>query len=40
MSFTHNGMKISLYYTGNGDAIDEVIAYGYSDKRVLELQEF
>tara|TARA_R110001632_G_scaffold81493_1_gene181508 strand:+ start:623 stop:1159 length:537 start_codon:yes stop_codon:yes gene_type:complete len=24
------GMKMSVYYTGSADAIDEVIAYGYS----------
>jgi hypothetical protein len=32
MRFTHSGIKINLMYTGNGDEIDEVIAYGYSDK--------
>lgn len=30
MRFTEKNIKVNLYYTGNGDEIDEVIAYGYS----------
>lgn len=30
MKMNAKGMKVSLYYTGNSDAIDEVIAFGYS----------
>lgn len=29
MRFTEKNMKVSLYYTGEGDAIDELIAFGY-----------
>ncbi len=29
MKMNAKGMKVSLYYTGNSDAIDEVIAFGY-----------
>lgn len=32
MRFTEQSIKVSLYYVGEGDAIDEVIAFGYSDK--------
>ena len=32
MRMTHSGMQMKLYYTGSEDAIDEVIAFGYSDK--------
>ncbi len=32
MRFTEQGIKVNLLYTGNGDEIDEVIAYGYSSK--------
>jgi hypothetical protein len=35
MRFTEKGIKVNLYYTGTGDAIDEVIAFGYAaDKGV------
>ena len=35
MRFTESKIKISIYYSGTGDAIDEVIAYGYAaDKGV------
>ena len=35
MRFTEKKIKINLFYTGNGDEIDEVIAYGYAaDKGV------
>ena len=30
MRFNHEDIKIQLYYTGNGDEIDEVIAYAYA----------
>ncbi|MBL4642027.1 MAG: DUF4252 domain-containing protein [Flavobacteriaceae bacterium] len=30
MRFSHEDIKIQLYYTGNGDEIDEVIAYAYA----------
>ncbi len=30
--FTQKGMKVRLYYSGNDDEIDEVVAFGYSDK--------
>lgn len=30
MKMNAKGMKVSLYYTGSSDAIDEVIAFGYS----------
>jgi len=33
MRFSENNMKISLYYTGDPDAIDELIAYGYGAKQ-------
>jgi len=29
--FGKKGMKINLFYTGNQDAIDEIIAFGYGD---------
>ncbi|PWG04425.1 DUF4252 domain-containing protein [Polaribacter aquimarinus] len=32
MSMKVKGMNIKLYYTGNTDSIDEVIAFGYNDK--------
>lgn len=32
MKITNQGMNVQLYYTGNQDAIDEVIAFGYSKK--------
>ncbi|MFT4576569.1 MAG: hypothetical protein ACI9SI_001497 [Polaribacter sp.] len=35
MRFTEKNIKINLFYTGNGDEIDEVIAFGYAaDKGV------
>jgi hypothetical protein len=30
MKMNARGMKVSLYYTGNSDAIDEIIAFGHS----------
>jgi len=33
MRFTEKNMKISLYYTGESDAIDELIAFGYGAKQ-------
>ena len=33
MRFKKNGVKLNLYYTGNEDAIDEVIAFGYGDDK-------
>ena len=33
MRFTEKGMKVSLYYTGDPDAIDELIAFGYGTKQ-------
>ncbi len=33
MRFTEKKMKVSLYYTGEGDAIDELIAFGYGAKQ-------
>ncbi len=33
MRMNAKGMKVSLYYTGTGDAIDEVIAFGYADDK-------
>lgn len=33
MRFTEKNMKVSLYYTGEGDAIDELIAFGYGAKQ-------
>jgi len=33
MRFTEKNMKVSLYYTGDPDAIDELIAYGYGAKQ-------
>lgn len=35
MDFNKDGNKITLYYIGEPDAIDEVIAFGYSDKEGL-----
>jgi len=32
MSMKYNGMNVKLYYTGETDQIDEVIAFGYGDK--------
>ena len=32
MRFTEKNIKVNLYYTGNGDEIDEVIAFGYSSE--------
>ena len=32
MRMNHKGMQMKLYYTGSGDAIDEVIAFGYNEK--------
>ena len=32
MSMKSKGMNIKVYYTGNTDAINEVIAFGYGDK--------
>jgi len=32
MSFKNNGNNATLYYTGNTDAIDEIIAFGYGDE--------
>ena len=29
MRFNQNDMKVSLYYTGEADAIDEIIVFGY-----------
>ena len=35
MRFNQNDMKVSLYYTGEADAINEIIAFGYAaDKGV------
>ena len=33
MRFTEQNMKISLYYTGSENAIDEIIAFGYGAKQ-------
>jgi len=33
MRFTERKMKINLYYIGTGDAIDEIIAFGYGAKQ-------
>ncbi|MFT5761881.1 MAG: hypothetical protein ACI8WA_001004 [Polaribacter sp.] len=33
MRFTEKNMKVSLYYTGEADAIDEIIAFGYGAKQ-------
>lgn len=33
MRFTEKNIKISLYYSGEGDAIDEVIAFGYGSEQ-------
>tara|TARA_R110001592_G_scaffold363367_1_gene685282 strand:- start:10181 stop:10711 length:531 start_codon:yes stop_codon:yes gene_type:complete len=33
MRFTEKNMKVSLYYTGDADAIDEIIAFGYGAKQ-------
>ncbi|WP_347174899.1 DUF4252 domain-containing protein [Polaribacter uvawellassae] len=33
MRFTEKNMKVSLYYTGEADAIDELIAFGYGAKQ-------
>ncbi len=33
MRFTEKNIKISLYYTGESDAIDELIAFGYGAKQ-------
>ncbi len=32
MRFTEKNIKVNLLYAGNADEIDEVIAYGYSEK--------
>lgn len=32
MRMNTKGMKVQLYYTGDQDAIDEVIAFGYSEE--------
>ena len=32
MSMKAKGMKVNLYYTGDTDSIDEVIAFGYGEK--------
>ncbi|WP_158837579.1 DUF4252 domain-containing protein [Polaribacter sp. L3A8] len=32
MSMKTKGMHVNLYYTGNTDSIDEVIAFGYGDE--------
>lgn len=33
MRLTMQGVKVNVYYTGNSDSIDEVIAFGYSDDK-------
>jgi uncharacterized lipoprotein YehR (DUF1307 family) len=33
MRFTEKNIKVSLYYTGEADAIDELIAFGYGAKQ-------
>ncbi|MBL4568675.1 MAG: DUF4252 domain-containing protein, partial [Flavobacteriaceae bacterium] len=33
MRFNQSDMKVSLYYTGEADAIDEIIAFGYGAKQ-------
>jgi hypothetical protein len=33
MRFTEKNMKVSLYYTGDEDAIDEIIMFGYGAKQ-------
>jgi hypothetical protein len=32
MSMKMQGMNVNIYYSGNTDAIDEVVAFGYGDK--------
>jgi ribosomal protein L25 (general stress protein Ctc) len=32
MSMKYKGMNVSLYYTGETDKIDEIIAFGYGDE--------
>lgn len=32
MSMKMQGMNVNVYYTGNTDSIDEVVAFGYGDK--------
>ena len=33
MRFNQKGMKVSMYYSGKEDAIDEVIMFGYGSKQ-------
>jgi hypothetical protein len=32
MSMKNKGIHVNLYYTGNADAIDEIIAFGYNEE--------